>query len=61
MHSVNENIVNIKAKILEQAQNLIKYVEDSYEMGLAAHQVEEDLLKQLLQMGYQGMSLLFQH
>lgn len=61
MHSVNENIINIKAKILEQAQNLINYVEDSYETGLAAHQVEEDLLKRLLQMGYQGMSLLFQH
>lgn len=61
MNSMNEKILDIKEKIFEQTNMLIKSVDQAYIEGMAAHNVEEKVLNQLLKMGHQCMHLLFGH
>ncbi len=60
MNNINNEIINIKAKIIEQAHKLIEDVDNAFVSGLAAHQVEKNLLERLMQMGYEAMKLLFE-
>jgi len=61
MNSMNEKVLDIKAKIIEQTQILIESVDQAFIDGMAAHKVEENVLNQLLKMGHQCMHLLFGH
>jgi hypothetical protein len=58
---MNEKTINIKAKIMEQAHSLVQSVDDAFIAGTSAHEVEEDLFKQLLHRGHQAITLLFVH
>jgi len=60
MTSLPENLQSIKRQeILDQAQAIVGLVDGAYEEGTAAHEVEKNLLKKLLEMGYQALDLLF--
>jgi len=48
MNSMNEKVLDIKAKIFEQSNLLIESVDKAFIEGLSAHKVEDNLLKQLL-------------
>ena len=61
MNSMNEKVLDIKAKIIEQTNRLIESVDQAFIEGAAAHKVEENLLNQLLKIGHQCMLLLFEH
>ncbi len=61
MNSMNEKVLDIKAKIIEQTQILMESVDQAFIDGTAAHKVEENVLNQLLKMGHQCMHLLFGH
>jgi len=61
MNSMNEKVLDIKAKIIEQTDMLINSVDQAFIEGTAAHKVEENLLNQLLKIGHQCMLLLFEH
>ena len=60
MNSLPDNEQSIKRQaLLDQAQAIVGMVECAYEEGTAAHEVEKNLLKKLLEMGYQALELLF--
>ena len=60
MPSLPDNAQSIKRQaLLDQAQTIVGIVECAYEEGTAAHEVEKQLLKKLLEMGYQALDLLF--
>jgi len=61
MNSMNEKVLDIKAKIIEQMNLLMESVDQAFIEGTAAHKVEENLLNQLLKIGHQCMLLLFEH
>ena len=58
---MNEKVLDIKSKIIQQTKSLIESVDEAFINGTAAHKVEENLLKQLLKIGHQCMLLLFEH
>lgn len=60
MSSLPDNAQSIKRQaLLDQAQTMVGIVESAYEQGTAAHEVEKQLLRKLLEMGYQALELLF--
>ena len=60
MPSLPDNAQSIKRQaLLDQAQALVGIVESAYEQGTAAHEVEKQLLRKVLAMGYQALGLLF--
>jgi len=61
MNSMNEKVLDIKAKITEQTKMLMESVDQAFIEGTPAHKVEENLLNQLLKIGHQCMLLLFEH
>ena len=57
---MNEDVKNInKEEILNKASSLIDLVENAYKAGTAAHQVEQNILSELLKLGYMLLSHLF--
>jgi len=57
---MNEDAKNInKEEIINKASSLIDLVENAYKAGTAAHQVEQNILCELLKLGYMLLSHLF--
>jgi hypothetical protein len=60
MPSLPDNAQSIKRQaLLDQAQAIVGIVECAHEQGTAAHEVEKQLFRKLLAMGYQALELLF--
>ncbi len=60
MTSLPDNQQNIKRQeIFDQAKAIVGMVECAYQEGTPAHEIEKNLFKKLLEIGYQALELLF--
>ena len=61
MEKMEQTRADRNPECMDQALNDLKsYVERAAEQDLAAHEIEADIWRRVLRLGYQAMGLLFQ-
>ncbi len=48
-----------RQELLETARDIVRFVEDAYKAGDAAHEVEGGLFRKLIELGYQALAMFF--
>ncbi|NNF96963.1 MAG: ISKra4 family transposase, partial [Halobacteria archaeon] len=59
-NSMNEKMDGFNRRaLLNKAREMFTFIEDAHRSGLAAHEVEEALFRQVIEMGYRAMGMFF--